>query len=39
MKSSTRTAITLEAWVQVEELRKNELVYVISKGRTGNPDE
>ena len=34
---TTGDAITLEAWVQVEELRKNEHVYVISKGRTGNP--
>lgn len=28
-------AITLEAWVQVDELRKNENVYVVGKGRTG----
>lgn len=27
--------ITLEAWVQVEELRAGENVYVIGKGRTG----
>jgi hypothetical protein len=29
--------ITLEAWVQVDELRKNENVYVVGKGRTGSP--
>lgn len=34
---TTGDAITLEAWVKVEDLRKNEHVYVISKGRTGNP--
>lgn len=28
-------AITLEAWVQVEEIRSGEFVYVIGKGRTG----
>ncbi len=28
-------AITLEAWVQVDELRSGENVYVVSKGRTG----
>lgn len=28
-------AITLEAWVQVEEIRAGEYVYVIGKGRTG----
>lgn len=31
-------AITLEAWVQVTELRSGENVYVIGKGRTGSKD-
>jgi len=29
--------ITLEAWVQIRELHSGENVYVIGKGRTGNP--
>lgn len=29
-------AITLEAWVQVSEIRRGENVYVIGKGRTGS---
>ncbi|MES2788051.1 MAG: DUF1549 domain-containing protein, partial [Planctomycetota bacterium] len=29
-------AITIEAWVQVEELRSGENVYIIGKGRTGS---
>ncbi|MDZ4853047.1 MAG: DUF1553 domain-containing protein [Pirellulaceae bacterium] len=28
-------AITLEAWVRVDDLKKNENLYVIGKGRTG----
>ncbi len=32
---SNGDAITLEAWVQVEEIRAGEFVYVIGKGRTG----
>ncbi|MGN6544940.1 MAG: LamG-like jellyroll fold domain-containing protein, partial [Aureliella sp.] len=30
-------AITLEAWVQVDQLRGGDNVYVIGKGRTGSP--
>lgn len=30
-------AITLEAWVKVNDLRGGENLYVISKGRTGDP--
>lgn len=30
-------SITLEAWVQVDDLRAGENVYVIGKGRTGSP--
>ena len=30
-------AITLEAWVQVNEIRPGENVYVVSKGRTATP--
>lgn len=31
-------AITLEAWVDVRDLRNNENVYIIGKGRTGSPE-
>ncbi|MFO0949076.1 MAG: DUF1553 domain-containing protein [Planctomycetota bacterium] len=34
---TTGDAITLEAWVQVAELGRGENVYVIGKGRTGDP--
>ncbi|WP_165072947.1 DUF1553 domain-containing protein [Paludisphaera rhizosphaerae] len=30
-------AITLEAWVQVDELNRGEAAYVVGKGRTGAP--
>lgn len=30
-------AITLEAWIQVDDLKSGENAYVIGKGRTGNP--
>jgi len=30
-------AITIEAWVQVDDLRKGDVFYVIGKGRTGTP--
>ena len=31
------TTITIEAWVQCRALGEGRLVYIISKGRTGNP--
>jgi len=31
-------AVTLEAWVLVDELKPSENVYVIGKGRTGSPE-
>jgi hypothetical protein len=34
---SNGDSITLEAWVQCDELRKNEFVYIVGKGRTGRP--
>lgn len=30
-------AITLEAWVQVDEIRSGEAAYIVGKGRTGSP--
>ncbi|MBU6174057.1 MAG: hypothetical protein KGQ60_09645, partial [Planctomycetes bacterium] len=34
---SNGDSITLEAWVQCDDLRKNEFVYLVGKGRTGRP--
>ncbi len=34
---SNGDAITVEAWVQLDDLRPGENLYVVAKGRTGNP--
>ena len=34
---TTNDAITMEAWVKVEAIKSGQNVYIIGKGRTGNP--
>ena len=34
---TTDDAITMEAWVKVEAIKSDQNVYIIGKGRTGNP--